>query len=237
MFDFLFTPLLIMDPIMVVMIFAIIILLIINLLQKLLVNQREAKELKESVRELGKRMKEEQKEGNTEKANELMKEMMGKNSKMMSMTMKPMLVSFIIVILFFPWLANTYGDKVIALEDDKGNVTLGNDLYSVQLDGDKINVIKDGATIISSTSPAREKIGDILYVISHEKEGCLLFFCHPENIKLARVVAQTPIPVPVFPSMESIIVINKREFGWLGWYLIISIPMAIIIRKALKINV
>ena len=44
MLDFLFNPLLAVDPILVVLIFSLIVLFIINLLQRLLVNQAEAKQ-------------------------------------------------------------------------------------------------------------------------------------------------------------------------------------------------
>ena len=221
MFDFLFNPLLAIEPMIVVIIFAGMILFIINICQRFLVNQEEAKEIKESVRELSKRMKEEQKQGNTEKANELMKETISKNSKMMSMTMKPMLVSFIIIILLFPWLANTYGDKTAVLEDNKGELKIDDVVYNVQRDGNEI-IINDE----SCEHPCVREFDNKQWLISYKEAGCFLFFCNPERIEFARIIAFLPVTLPFFGN----------DLGWLGWYLIISIPMAIIIRKALKIN-
>ena len=81
MLGFLFEPLLVFEPIVAVTIFAIIILLIINIFQRLLVNQQDAKQIKERSKEMNKQMREEQKAGNTEKVNEMMKDIMVENNK------------------------------------------------------------------------------------------------------------------------------------------------------------
>ncbi len=231
MLDFLFNPLLAVNPILVVMIFSLLVIFIINILQKLLVNQEEAKRIKEEVKELGNRMKEEQKQGNATKATELMKEMMSKNSKMMGMTMKPMLVSFVVIILILPWLSGNYGDKMINLQDNKGNITLGNSLYTVEKSYEDLLVMKGGTTIFSAMTTASEddrrlEIDEAWYVISYEEAGGFIL-THPEQMKFARVVAFLPVTLPFFGN----------DFGWLGWYLILSIPVALIIRRALKISV
>jgi len=236
MLDFLFSPLLVLEPVLAITIFAVVILILINLCYRFLVNQQASKQIKEKVKELNKQMKEEQKKGNKDRVNELMKEIMVEQNKIMRTTMKPMLASFVIVILFLPSLSSNYVDHTAVLTQNTGNTTIANELYLIQLENDKVNVIKGGVTVFSFTSAIKEKIGNNEYLISHEKQGCMLFFCHPEQIKFSQIVAETPVPVPVFPSMNSIIVFNKKEFGWLGWYFLISTPFAILIRKMLKIS-
>lgn len=225
MFDFLFNPLLTLEPMIVIIIFAGVILFIINLFQKFLVNQEEAKKIKEDIKEISKKMKEEQKQGNTEKANELMKEMMSKNSRVMAMTMKPMLFSFIVVILLFPWLANTYGDKIVMLEGNKGEVKINDVVYSIQRNEDKIIINND--ITINCNNPCVKDFNDQKLVISYKESGCFLFFCNPERIEFARIIAFLPVTLPFFGN----------DIGWLGWYLMVSVPIAMIIRKALKISV
>ncbi len=236
MLEFLFSPLLVLEPVLAVTIFAVVILILINLCYRFLVNQQESKQIKEKVKELNKQMKEEQKKGNKDRVNELMKETMIGQNKLMRMTMKPMLVSFVLVILFLPSLSSNYADHIAAIEQNTGNITIDNELYLIHLENDKVNVTKGGLTVFSFTSAITEKIGNNEYLISHEKQGCMLFFCNQERIKFSRIIAKTPVPVPVFPSMSSIITVNKKEFGWLGWYFLISIPFAILIRKMLKIS-
>jgi uncharacterized membrane protein (DUF106 family) len=222
MFEFLFNPLLAVEPMIVVIIFASVILFVINLFQKFLVNQEEAKQVKDSIKEISNRMKEEQKQGNTEKANELMKEMMSKNSRMMSMSMKPMLISFIIVILLFPWLANTYGDKTVLLNDNKGELIMNNVNYTIQ---------KNVNAIIINTEtcnyPCVRDFNNQKWLVSYKESGCFLFSCSPERVEFARIIVFLPVTLPFLGNY----------MGWLVWYLTISVPTAIIIRKILKISV
>ena len=147
--------------------------------------------------------------------------------------MKPMLVSLVIVFLFLPWASGNFGDQTANLVNDKGNITINNELYQTQLNGDTVTVTKSGATIATFTATASEidrrfLIGNDYYVLSYEKAGGFIF-TSPEHVKFARVVALLPegVSLPLFGN----------EFGWLGWYLIISIPVMLLVRKSLKINI
>lgn len=232
MLEFLFNPLLVFEPVLAVTVFAIIVLIMINLCYRFLINQQEAKQIKERTKELNRQMKEEQKHGNTQKVSELMKELMVENNKLMGKTMKPMLASFVIIILFFPWLHANYGDQTITMENNMANLTIAEEMYIAQVDGDKVDIIKNSATVASFSASASEKdrrfaLEDDNYVISYEQEGGFIF-THPDQIKLAKVVAFLPngINLPLFGN----------EFGWLGWYLMVSIPFVMLIRKILKIS-
>ena len=88
MLGFIFDPLLIFQPVIAITIFAIIIIIIINIGYKFLVNQQEAKQIKDRIKELNETLKKEQKEGNTSKVTEIMSETMKENSKLMRLTMK-----------------------------------------------------------------------------------------------------------------------------------------------------
>ena len=232
MLGFVFDPLLAFVPVIAVTIFAIVILIIINLIYKFLINQQEAKYIKERTKELNEQMKSEQKAGNNEKVKELMSQLMTENSKMMRLTMKPMLVSFIVIILFLPWLSSNFGDQTTELQNNAGNITIDDELYFVQLDGDQVSIEGSAASISFTTSAIEEdrrfEINNKYYVISYEEKGGFIF-THPEQMKFAKVVALLPegVSLPLFGN----------EFGWLGWYLIVSIPLMILIRKILKINV
>ncbi len=47
-----------------------------------------------------------------------------------------------------------------------------------------------------------------------------------EGVKLQRVIAYLPVSLPIFGN----------DLGWLGWYFIASIPLMVIIRKVMGIN-
>ena len=148
MFEFL----LVFTPVISVILIAFLALLIINVCNKLLVNQTKAKEIKQNIKEINKRMKLEQKKGNTGKVSEIMSETMKENSKLMRMQMKPLIVSMLIIILFLSSLSSQYVNVTIAL---------------------------------------------------------------------------LPFPLPFLGT----------SLGWFSWYLLVSIPIALLLRKLLKIAV
>ncbi|MEM7819654.1 MAG: EMC3/TMCO1 family protein [Candidatus Aenigmatarchaeota archaeon] len=213
MLNFLFDHFLIFNPILSITIFATIIIIIINIFYKILINQNEAKQIKDNIKEMNKKMKEEQKAGNKEKVNQLMKEIMTENSKIMRMTMKPMLISFIIVIIFLPWLATVYGDKIIAA-DSNMSLSIGDKTYPIEKYENKIKISE---LSIDCNMPCVQKIENYYWKIYQENE----------NIKFARISARLPIVLPIFGAY----------LGWLGWYILVSIPIMMIIRKLMKIYV
>ncbi len=214
MLGFLFAPLLVFKPVIVVSIFSTIILITINLLYRFLANQSEIRQIKERMNGINKEIKEKQKSGDTAEANKLMAEVMQENSRMMKMNMKPMMASFVIVILFLPWLSATFSDQVINLEGGSGEVTIAGETYMVEKTGSKVEVT--GSSSVSCEPPCRKSIGGSLWNIY--EDGDLVHF--------QMVVAVLPVALPFFGD----------DLGWLGWYFIFSVPMIILIRKILKIS-
>ncbi len=198
-------------PALSVFIFAVIILVVINIFYKLLINQNEAKQLKQRTKDISKEMKEAQKSGDKEKSKQLMSQLLTENNKMMKMTMKPMIVSLIVVIILLPSLATFYGDKIVAIQDGKGSVTLNGAAYQIEKSSDSLIRVGGGDCQLPCTS----ELGGYNYKITPEGS----------SIKFAQVVAVLPVSLPLLGS----------SLGWLGWYIIISIPLAIIVRKAMKI--
>lgn len=215
MLDFLFNPLLVYDPVVAVTIFGILIVVIINIFYKILINQKEAKELKERVRLLNDEMKQARKAGEMEKYKQLTGDTMKENSKLMRMTMKPMLVSFIIVIIFLPWLAapHVYGDIFVPVDDNGfGNLTTSDNTYVIQKTNDNVKIEQLN---IDCSMPCVEEIEDFDWKV-HEED---------KKVKFARAIVTMPFPLPIFGSY----------LGWLGWYIIVSIPVMVIARKLMKI--
>jgi uncharacterized membrane protein (DUF106 family) len=67
-------------------------------------DQKGLKKLKEKMSKQQERLKAAQKKHDTKQANKISKEMMGMQSTMMSQTMKPMLYTFVPIIIIFGWL-------------------------------------------------------------------------------------------------------------------------------------
>lgn len=113
--SFVFHPLTQLSPTIAIFIFATIISFLITLPYKFLLDQKKMKQLREEIKSLSEKMREEQKNGNTEKANELLMRSMKLNNEIMRLTFKPMMLSFLIVIIFIPWIAHQYQNVVIHL--------------------------------------------------------------------------------------------------------------------------
>ena len=208
--EFVFGFLLNYTPALSVFIFSIIILVVINIFYKILVNQNDAKMTKERTKEISRQMKEAQKAGDKDKSKKLMSDLMSENSKMMRMTMKPMIVSLVVVIVLLPSLATFYGDKVVTMTDGKGSVDLNGNNYQIEKTDGLVRVGGGDCAL-----PCTTEIGGANYKVTQEGN----------NIKLAQIIAVAPFSIPFLGD----------SFGWLGWYIISSIPLVIIIRKAMKI--
>jgi uncharacterized membrane protein (DUF106 family) len=211
MFEFLFNWLLVFNPVISVTIFSIIMIIVINIFYRVLIKQDEAKRVKDNIKELTEKSKQERKAGNMDKSMQYTKEAMSENSKVMRMTMKPMLVSFVVVILFLPFLSAVYGDHLVALNNNAGNFTFNENVYDIVKDGSNLKISGNDCA-----SPCMQKIDNIDWKITSENN----------NVKFARVLVMLPIALPIFGAY----------IGWLGWYILVSIPVMIVIRKLLKIN-
>ena len=211
MLEFIFAPLTAYAPALSVLIFSVIILFIINIFYRILINQNDARHIKQRTKELSKEMKEEQKAGNTDKSKALMSEMLGQNSKMMKMTMKPMIISLIIVVILLPSLATFYGDKIAPMTDGQGSIMLNGNTHQIEGSGSLIRV--DGG---DCTLPCTLELDGSTYKVMAEGSG----------VKFAQIVAVMPLSIPFFGD----------SFGWLGWYIICSIPLVVLMRKFMKIQ-
>src|SRR3989344_4784993 len=209
MFDFFFA----LNPVIAITLFSVLVLIVINLCYKFLANQSDAKAIKERQKELSKKMKEEQKKGNTDEAKKIMGQVMQENSRLMRLTMKPMIVSFIVVMIFLPSMGNFYSDYQVALNNNSGNVTIEKNFYAVEKNGNEVKIGE-----ITTGFGKIEKIEGKKFIINEENV----------NLKLSRVAAILPVTLPI---------LNKSVSGWLFWYIIVSIPMMILIRKFMKIYI
>jgi len=214
------------EPSIAIAIFAALVLIIINLCYKFLVKQDEAKRIKAKVKEINEEMKKYQKENNKEKVKELMNQSMLESSKLTKMSMKPMVVSLIIVILILPGLNSLYV-KAAALNNNIGNVTIDNDIFTVQMNSTVMTVSSINGSFDCEINKKcvfnyKSDSGNAIWYVTYRSPG----FMGPERVEFERVVLFLPYN---FPWVEN-------DLGWLGYYIFISIPLTLIIRKLLKIE-
>lgn len=184
--------------------------LLISLLYKIFMDQEEIKEVKEKMNELKEKSEEAKEKGKEEEASKHMQEMMKHSSKQFKMQLKPMAVTFLVIIpLFWFVFPSLYSnatvdfnetdtlkykgiEKPISLESQKPlKVSIDGELYE-----------KDDFLNLNS------------YTFHLEEKG-------EKKIKLERVAAKLPFSAPFVGN----------SLGWLGWYILVAIGLGQVFRK------
>lgn len=206
-------------PSLSLLIFSVVIVFLMNVPYRFLVNQQEAGAIKTKVKELQERSKYVQRQGNAMLASQLMRESLAEHSKLTRLTMKPMLVSLVVAIIILPLFSNIYGDVTIPIKDGKGEAKVNGNQYTAEVTGTTAKISStDSRTVLAECAvPCRKSFGNELWNIAIENN----------NVVLQRIVALLPVSLPVISD----------SVGWLGWYFLVSIPLMILSRKMLKINI
>ncbi|NIM47307.1 MAG: DUF106 domain-containing protein [Candidatus Aenigmarchaeota archaeon] len=193
--------------------FAAIIIFVTTLIYKFLINQNEIRELKEKLKEKQAKTKELQKT-NPEEAKRIMTETLKLSNKQFRMTMKPMMISLILIIIVLPFLAEMYGDKIVTLENNKGSLTLDEKTYDLELTEEKL-ILENTECKIPCNDQA---IGDYKWDINLEGEN---------SVKFSRIVVLLPFSLPFFGN----------DFGWLFWYILTSLILNSLFRRILGVEI
>lgn len=210
------------SPVIDVFVFSFFVILVINIFYKILLDQHQVKQARDRMKEMNEKIKEEQKKGNTEKVNKLLGELMSENGKIMRMSLKPMVVSFIIVILALPWISGIYGDKEVKLNDGKGELNIDSSVYQVQKINFSEKFNQNGSVEISGigfieTPKNGIEIGGSRWNVAMSGN----------EVKFSRIIAYMPFALPFVGS----------ELGWLGWYFLSALLFMVVTRKLLKVYV
>jgi len=96
------------------LVIAAAIVFVITLFYKFLINQNALKELKNEQKEKQQKIKELQKTNPVE-ANKMLNDVLKLTNKQMRMNMKPMIPTFILVIILLPWVAQLFPGAVVKL--------------------------------------------------------------------------------------------------------------------------
>lgn len=195
--------------ILTVSILAVVLTLIITLIYKKFSNQEEIKSLKNRMKEIKKKMDSARKENNIEEMNKYLQESLEINNKIMFMNLKPMLITFLIVIFILPWLHYTF-DKTLSFNDEfrffnfRGNFTYeDNKLYlnGIELENGKV-VDLNGKWEVKNVDFQNKKV------------------------RLSKVFIELPFSLPFV----------GKNIEWIGFYILISIPSSLLFRKLLDVH-
>jgi len=103
-FDVAFSPVLIFSPMFSLLIISAVITILVLAIQRIFVNKKIVKQIKESMENIREQLMAAQKAGNDEEAQKFLSELMKINSNYMKHSLKALIVSLLIISLFLPWL-------------------------------------------------------------------------------------------------------------------------------------
>ena len=216
-------PFIAMGPIYAIAAISTFISLLLSISYKLLVNQNKVKYIRTELKELKTKMNAAKKKGKEKELKTLFDKSLKLNNQQLMLNMKPLMASMVLITLFLPWLSHAYGDISANLEDNKGiytykdikeNFTIAqNTEATITFENPELGALKDGAEI---------NIGDRTHIIEIEKKDDKI-----NSVKFKGFTADLPFTLPIF---------NKNTVGWLGLYIIISMPTTFLFRKILNVQ-
>ena len=111
--DPVFNNLLVFKPVVSLFIFSTILTAIIFFINKLLVNQKDVKRIKENLTNVKEKLSKAQKEGNKDDIKNLLNEMTTVNNEYFKQTFKMLIVSMVVLLVLFPWANTKFGDVTV----------------------------------------------------------------------------------------------------------------------------
>ena len=234
-------PLLSLAPFWIIFIIGFLITLFTSLIYKFATDQDLMKRLKQDQKDMQKKLKEIKE--NPEKLQMHQKEMMQKNLEYMKHSMKPMLYTFLPIIILFGWLGTHLAFSPIFpgepfsvelnLNEEIQNVTLKTSLELISYDvSDNVHSwsLKGDEGEYLLEFHIEDKIYEHKVIISNDQRYIEPLKQFNDNkisfIKTGNAELKPLGSVSIF----------GWEPGWLGIYLVISVILSIVIRKLLKIH-
>lgn len=229
-FNIIFAPLMAQGPLFAITAVSLMISFVFSALYLVLVDQQKMKRIKAEIKESQEKMKKAQKEHNDKEIKSLFSNSMKLQNEMMRLTLKPIIVSMVLFFIVIPWMYNNYGDVGAKIVDGKGeiiyvelrsNVTVSNNtFYGVNPVDSKIYAIGDKINFAGKTWGTAYKPDARGYFEKLRNVPVYGMFTL-ENVRFA-------LPFN-FPGVGN-------KVGWLGLYIIISIPSTMLFRKILGVD-
>ena len=103
-FDFVLGPLTVFKPILSLLLVSTLLTIIVILINRIFVNKDLLKNIKNRMDEIRENLTKAQKDGRSEDASKLLSDMMKSNNEYMKHTLKALIISLVVIALFFPWI-------------------------------------------------------------------------------------------------------------------------------------
>lgn len=229
-YNTIFEPVLALGPYPALAFFSVCLAGVFSIIYWFLLDIEKNKELKEKISKKQDKMKEARKNEKADKASEHMQKTMELNQKMMMLNFKPMIATMVFVGLIFPWLGATFTPTVQMQQVDnttfEGNLTFGGETIDLTVRNRTEPVLEaDGQEL---TEGEKLSFAGIDWTFSRFGEATGGFFSSGEGftVKLAAVFVPLPFSIPLAGT----------ALNWLGFYILIAMPLTYIFRKMLGVQ-
>jgi len=225
-YDTVFQPLLSMGPYVSLGFFSVALAGIFSLIYWWLLDKERADEIKDKLEHHQDKMKEARQKDKSDKASEHMQKTLKLNQKFMMLNFKPMIATMVFVALIFPWLGATYAPTIDLTET--GNQTFtGNISYAGQTE--QVQVVNDTEPVIDyngENASLHETFN------THGINWEVMNFNQASNgeadakLKINAVFIPLPVNIPFVGT----------ALNWLGFYILLMMPLSYGFRKALGVQ-
>ena len=231
------------NPFIGIVLFSLTVSLFTTLVIFFFTDKEKMRELKERQKELHRKAKEHQKSGNQNALLEINKQMMMEMPEMMKHNFKPMLITFIPIIIIFTWAnANIAYEPippqhefVIVADLERGYVGEVNISVSEEIDviGNKVKTIENNQ--VNWTLKGSEGIYFLTFIYNGDSAS--------KNLIITEGVEYAKVSEKYKGKIKTITIKNKKlvyinllgwKIGWLGSYIIFSLIFSLVFRKIFK---
>lgn len=228
-YNAIFQPVLALGPYTALIVFSAALAGIFSLIYWFLLDIEKADRLKEKISSKQEAMKEARKEEDSDEATSYMQETMQLNQKLMLLNFKPMIATMVFVALIFPWLSTTFS-PAIPLESENG-------LYNGELEfgGESVPLtVENNSEMILRLDNQEAQLGETVeaYGIKwefnsfRESNGGITSIHDGTVVRMSAEFIQLPVSIPFAGT----------ALNWLGFYIIVAMPLTFIFRKLLGVN-
>lgn len=224
-YNTLFQPLLSAGPYVSLGFFSVLLAGLFSVIYWLLLDIEKADRIKEKIDKYQDRMQEAREEDEHEKASSHFKKTLKLNQKFMMLNMKPMIATMVFVALIFPWLGATYAPTIqmTQMNDTAYNGTLS--YAGQQRTVEALNQSGD-MQFRAEGELSADNIRAIGLTWQVTSFNTVQSQAHDAELKVNGKFIGLPVNLPLVGN----------ALNWLGFYIVIIMPMTYIFRKLLGVQ-
>jgi uncharacterized membrane protein (DUF106 family) len=230
-YNTLFQPILALGPYAALGFFSATLAALFSGIRYMLLDHEKADKIQDKIQEKQEKMKDAREKDNPEKASKHTKEVFKHNQEFMMLNMKPMIGTMVFVALIFPWLGSVFAPTV-ELQETQENIFQGNFTYAGQ--NTQITVDNTSEQFAVSTngqeaaSGGQLKMSGFDWTVKDFRDRSPGFFSSTSGpaVGFNGHFVGLPFSLPWIGG----------ALNWLGFYILIAMPLTFAFNKMLGIQ-